>query len=64
MSDEELRSMARQFKKELQQLRFQLVTGTVPNTARITHLKRDVARIYTVLRQRELGISAKSKSGK
>lgn len=61
MTNEELQSMLKQFKKELQELRFQLVTASVQNTAKISHLKKDIARILTVLRQRELGISSKKK---
>ena len=38
-------------------LRFQLATGQLTNNRRISTVKRDIARIYTVLRERELGLS-------
>ena len=43
-------------KAELFNLRFQAATGQIENTGRIKVVKRDVARILTVLRERELGI--------
>lgn len=45
-------------KEELFNLRFQAATGQLDNTARLKAVKRDIARMYTVLRERELGISA------
>ena len=44
-------------KEELFNLRFQLATGQLTNNRRISTVKRDIARIYTVLRERELGLS-------
>ena len=44
-------------KEELFNLRFQSATGQLDNTARLNAVKRDIARMYTVLRERELGIS-------
>ena len=44
-------------KEELFNLRFQAATGQLDNTARLKAVKRDIARMYTVLRERELGIS-------
>ncbi len=43
-------------KAELFNLRFQGATGQLENSGRIKVVKRDVARIMTVLRERELGI--------
>ncbi|HIW47440.1 MAG TPA: 50S ribosomal protein L29 [Candidatus Yaniella excrementigallinarum] len=43
-------------KAELFNLRFQAATGQIENTGRIKVVKRDIARIMTVLRERELGI--------
>ena len=45
-------------KSELFNLRFQLATGQLENTATITECKRDIARVLTVLRQRELSAKA------
>ena len=54
MSDQELDSMYNDLKKEHQELRFKLVTSTVPNVRRIRHIKKDIARILTVKRKRQL----------
>ncbi|HET7415203.1 MAG TPA: 50S ribosomal protein L29 [Arthrobacter sp.] len=46
----------RKSKEELFNLRFQSATGQLDNHGRLKAVKRDIARIYTVLRERELGI--------
>jgi large subunit ribosomal protein L29 len=51
---EELESRLTEAKAELFNLRFQLVTGQLDNYARLGQLRRDVARIMTVLRNREI----------
>ena len=43
-------------KEELFNLRFQAATGQLDNASRPKAVKRDIARIYTILRERELGI--------
>ena len=43
-----------QFKEELFNLRFQLATGQLENTARLKEVRKSIARIKTVLRQKEL----------
>ncbi len=45
-------------KEELFNLRFQSATGQLESHGRIRAVKRDIARIYTVIRERELGIRA------
>ncbi|GAB2897889.1 50S ribosomal protein L29 [Neomicrococcus lactis] len=45
-------------KEELFNLRFQSATGQLDSNGRLKAVKRDIARIYTVLRERELGIRA------
>nr|WP_047691972.1 50S ribosomal protein L29 [Kocuria sp. ZOR0020] len=45
-------------KEELFNLRFQSATGQLESNGRLKAVKRDIARIYTVLRERELGIRA------
>ena len=52
--DEELESRLAESKVELFNLRFQVVTGQQENTARLTHVKRDIARMRTLLREREI----------
>ncbi|MBA9001295.1 MULTISPECIES: 50S ribosomal protein L29 [Thermomonospora] len=43
-------------KEELFNLRFQAATGQLDNHGRLRQVKREIARIYTVMRERELGI--------
>jgi large subunit ribosomal protein L29 len=45
-------------KEELFNLRFQSATGQLESHGRIKAVKRDIARIFTVMRERELGIRA------
>lgn len=45
-------------KEELFNLRFQAATGQLENSARLKAVKHDIARMYTVLRERELGITS------
>jgi large subunit ribosomal protein L29 len=56
MEPSELEDKLVESRKELFNLRFQKATGQLDNTARIGHVKKDVARILTALRQQELGI--------
>ncbi|HCZ05693.1 MAG: large subunit ribosomal protein [Thermotogota bacterium] len=55
-TDEELIQMEQEFKKKLMDLRFQLAMGRLTDTNQIKQVKRDIARIKTILRERELGI--------
>ncbi|MDV8001226.1 50S ribosomal protein L29 [Rhodococcus sp. IEGM 1408] len=48
----------REAKEELFNLRFQMVTGQLTNNRRLRVVRHDIARIYTVIRERELGLSA------
>jgi large subunit ribosomal protein L29 len=54
MSDTELEARLAESKQELFNLRFQHVTGQLDNYARLGHVRKDVARIETILRQREI----------
>ena len=56
LADEELVTRLGQAKEELFNLRFQVATGQLDNNRRLQHVRRDIARIYTVMRERELGI--------
>jgi large subunit ribosomal protein L29 len=51
-----LEEKLRDAKEELFNLRFQNATGQLDNTARLKTVRREIARIYTVIRERELGI--------
>ena len=55
-ADEELVTKLRDAKEELFNLRFQVATGQLDNNRRLQVVRRDIARIYTVMRERELGI--------
>ena len=57
LDNAELQSRLKDAKEELFNLRFQKATGQLTNNRRISTVKRDIARIYTVLRERELGLS-------
>jgi large subunit ribosomal protein L29 len=50
----ELVSRLADAKQELFNLRFQVVTGRLDNTSRIQHVRREVARLMTIQREREL----------
>jgi large subunit ribosomal protein L29 len=56
LADDELVIRLRDFKEELFNLRFQVATGQLDNNRRLQTVRRDIARIYTVMRERELGI--------
>src|SRR6476620_1521260 len=56
--NERLVEELRKAKEELFNLRFQSATGQLDNHGRLRAVKKDIARIYTVLRERELGIRA------
>ena len=56
LADDELVSRLGEAKEELFNLRFQVATGQLDNNRRLHHVRRDIARIYTVMRERELGI--------
>ena len=56
LADAELVSRLAEAKEELFHLRFQVATGQLDNNRRLHHVRRDIARIYTVMRERELGI--------
>ena len=48
----------REAKEELFNLRFQAATGQLESHGRLRAVRRDIARIYTVMRERELGITS------
>ncbi len=56
LEDEELVSRLSESKEELFNLRFQVATGQLDNNRRLHDVRKDIARIYTVMRERELGI--------
>ncbi|NLV76473.1 MAG: 50S ribosomal protein L29 [Tissierellia bacterium] len=56
MTDAELDSKLLDLKNELFNLRFQLATGQLDNPMRIKAVRKDIARVKTIMRERELGI--------
>ena len=56
LDDEQLVTRLREAKEELFNLRFQAATGQLESNGRLRVVKKDIARIYTVVRERELGI--------
>jgi large subunit ribosomal protein L29 len=56
LADDELVNKLREAKEELFNLRFQAATGQLDNHGRLKLVRKDIARIYTLMRERELGI--------
>ena len=63
MGSGELEERLAESRRELFNLRFQLATGQLDNTARIGQVRRDVARMLTVLRERQLDELAGGSAG-
>lgn len=57
LSQEELATRLREAKEELFNLRFQGATGQLENHGRLRAVRKDIARLYTIMRERELGIT-------
>jgi large subunit ribosomal protein L29 len=56
LNNVDLEGKLREAKEELFNLRFQSATGQLESHGRLRAVKKDIARIYTVVRERELGI--------
>ncbi|GAA1527317.1 50S ribosomal protein L29 [Nocardioides humi] len=56
LNEIDLEAKLREAKEELFNLRFQAATGQLESHGRLRTVKKDIARIYTVVRERELGI--------
>jgi large subunit ribosomal protein L29 len=54
LSDVELEQKLKDFKAELFNLRFQLATGQLDNPMRIREVRRNIARLKTIMREREI----------
>ena len=55
LSAEDLQAKLKEARSELFNLRFQMATSQLDNTARVKQVKKDIARIQTEMRSRELG---------
>lgn len=53
----EIEEKVKSLKEELFNLRFQLATGQLENTARIREVKKSIARMKTIIRERELSVN-------
>jgi large subunit ribosomal protein L29 len=58
LSEEDLLVRLKEAKAELFNLRVQTATGQLDNNRRLQTVRREIARIYTIMRERELGLSA------
>jgi large subunit ribosomal protein L29 len=56
LSIQELTAKKVEFKKEIFSVKFQLHTGRLENTARIPSLKKDIARVETIIKEKEAGV--------
>ncbi|TJX14097.1 50S ribosomal protein L29 [Tissierella creatinini] len=56
MSEKELNTQLTELKAELFNLRFQLATGQLDNPLRIKTIRKDIARVKTIVRERELSL--------
>ncbi len=57
LDNDSLEEKLRESKEELFNLRFQAATGQLESHGRFRSVRRDIARVYTILRERELGIT-------
>lgn len=58
LPDDELRQQLAEGKEELFNLRFQIVTGQLDDPRRIKQVKREIARVLTVMREREIALAS------
>lgn len=58
LNDTDLVDRLKESKEELFNLRFQMATGQLDNNRRLRTVRREIARIYTVMRERELGLAS------
>ena len=63
VEDDELVTKLREAKEELFNLRFQAATGQLESHGRLRAIRKDIARIYTIMRERELGLSVAPNEG-
>jgi large subunit ribosomal protein L29 len=58
LTEDELVDRLRESKEELFNLRFQMATGQLDNNRRLRTVRQEIARVYTILRERELGLAS------
>lgn len=57
LNNAELQNKVYEMKQELLTLRFQQASGQLENGKKITEVRKSIARVYTVLKERELGLN-------
>jgi len=62
LPDDELRQKLDESKEELFNLRFQVVTGQLDNPRRIKDIKREIARVLTVMRERDIAAARENEA--
>jgi large subunit ribosomal protein L29 len=62
LPDDELRLKLDEGKEELFNLRFQVVTGQLDNPRRIKEVKREIARVLTVMRERDIAAARENEA--
>ena len=63
LADDDLATKLREAKEELFNLRFQGATGQLESHGRLRAVRKDIARLYTIMRERELGITTVTEAG-
>lgn len=63
LTNDELVAQLKEAKEELFNLRFQMATGQLTNNRRLRTVRHDIARIYTIIRTRELGLAQAPNGG-
>ena len=63
LSADDLQAKLKEARAELFNLRFQMATSQLDNTARVGQVKKDIARIQTEMRARELNAQSADKEG-
>lgn len=64
MTDEEVQAKLKEFKEELFNLRFQMATGQLDNPMRLKAVRKNIARVKTIQRERELDALRQAQAGK
>ncbi len=57
LDDDELETRLSEYRRELLNLRFQLATGQLDNVSRMAQVRKDVARVLTILRDRDIAVA-------
>jgi len=63
LGDAEMMERLSESRKELFNLRFQLATGQLDNSSRLSNVKKDIARLSTMLREREIAAAEAAEEG-